>query len=337
MRRLREWTTGGIVAAATAVVVFGASAPAGAAPAGKPRPTPTVSAGAVTLAKGSVSPATITGGDAATQTIRLTGPAPAGGIDVHISASDVVYTASAGSSVHVPAGATSVSFRFRLTAPKTDVVRSLWAQVSGTQLTKVAEVRVRAADPSSRAVTGLRFEPDAALALTTTTGTVTLRNPAPEGGLTVSLWDNASYGPGAYVPPFVVVEAGRTTATFPARISTVDSPTVLRPSADIGTSLVAAPLVVVPGTFAVGGAAVRPGNNGELAVGIGTAAGAGGATVALSSDNPAVTVPATVTVPAGSPGVRVPVTVAASAPFGGIAQITATWNGGSATGGVYIG
>jgi hypothetical protein len=289
------------------------------------------------LAPGSVSPATITGGDAAVQTIRLTGPAPAGGVDVSITASDVVYTGSAGPSVHVPAGATSVSFPFRLTAPTTDVVRSLWAQMNGTPLVRVADVTVLAADPSTRAVTDLRFDPGAAIAGATTTGTVTLNNPAPQGGIAVDLWSNTAYGPNVYVPPFVVVEAGSTTATFTAVITNADSPSVVRPSADLGTSRVVAPLLAVPTTFALGAAVVQPATEGELAVGIGTATNPAGTTVALTSDNPAVTVPAMVTVPAGSPGVRVPVRVAASAPLGGTARITATWNGTSVANTVYIG
>lgn len=348
MRYTRWWAGGGLAATAAVIIVVTASAPADAAPQRRPRPSPSPTAtssptvapsptAAVTLAPGSVSPATITGGDAAVQIIRLTGPAPAGGIDVSITASDVVYTGSAGASVHVPAGATSVSFPFRLTAPSTNVVRSLWAQMSGTPLIKVAEVAVLAADPSTRAVTGLRFDPGAAVVGTTTTGTVTLKNPAPQGGIAVDLWSNTSYGPNVYVPPYVVVEAGRTSATFSAFITGADSPAVVQPSADLGTSRAVAPLVAVPTTFAVGAAVVRPGTEGVLAVGIGTAANPAGTTVALTSDNPNVTVPATVTVPAGTAGVRVPVTVTASAPLGGTAQITATWNGTSVTNMVFIG
>ena len=248
----------------------------------------------------------------------------------------MVYTASAGSSVHVPAGATSVSFPFRLTAPAATTVRSLWAQMSGSPLTKVAEVTVLAADPSTRAVTALRFDPDAAVAGTSTTGTVTLNNPAPAGGISVDLWSNTSYGPNVHVPPYVVVEEGRTSATFPALITTADSPAVVRPSADIGTSRVTAPLVVVPTTFALGGSVVTPGTTGEAAVGIGTAANPAGITVTLASDTPGVTVPATVTIPADSPGAAFPVTVAASVPRGSAATITATWNGASVTNTVYI-
>jgi hypothetical protein len=74
-----------------------------------------------------------------------------------------------------------------------------------------------------------------------------------------------------------------------------------------------------------------------VAVGIGTAANPTGTTIALTSNNPGVTVPATVMVPAGRPGVRVPVSVAASASLGGTARITATWNGTSVTNTVSIG
>lgn len=344
MRWLYRWA-GGAMAAAVAVTVVGAvSTPADAAPGRRPRPTPSPTAtGSPTtkppvigLAPGSVSPSTITGGDAAVQTIRLTAPAPVGGVDVSISASDVVYSGSAGASVHVPAGATSVSFPIRLTAPAVSTVRSLWAQMSGTPLTKVAEVIVVAADPSTRAVTGLRFDPDAAVAGTSTTGTVTLNAPAPAGGVGVDLWSNTSYGPNVYLPPFVVVEEGRTTATFPAYVTSADDPAVVHPSADIGTSRVTAPLVVVPTTFAVGTAVVAPGTTGEAAVGVGTAANPGGVVITLASNTPGVTVPATVTIPAGRSGAAFAVTVAASVPRGTTAQLTATWNGTSVTSQVYV-
>lgn len=234
---MRAWPGWRRVLAATAAATL--IAPAAAAEAAPARPT---------LAPGSVRPAAITGGDRAVQTIRLTRPAPAGGVDVSISAGDVVYTASAGSSVHVPAGATSVRFPFRLSAPRATVVRDLWAQVDGSPLTKVAQVTVRAADPSTRRVTSLSFDRTTAVVGSTVTGTVTLAAPAPRGGISVNLWSNTSYGPNVYVPPYVIVEAGRTSATFPLSVTSADSPAVIRPSADLGTSHVDAPLVVVPAT-----------------------------------------------------------------------------------------
>jgi hypothetical protein len=224
-----------------------------------------------------------------------------------------------------------------LTPPSTDVVRSLWAQISGSPLTEVATVAVRAADPATRAVASLAFDPGATVVGTTTTGTVTLTNPAPQGGLAVSLWSNTSYGDHVQVPKYVLVEAGNRTATFPAYVTSVSSPSVVSPSADLGTSIASGKLIVVPQTFALGGAVLWPGNAGEVAIGIGTAPNPTGTTIALASDTPGVAVPHTVTIPAGSSGVTFPVTVAGSLPPGGSAQLTATWNGVSVTSTVHFG
>jgi hypothetical protein len=233
MRAGHGWAVRTLAASAAVTLI----APAAAAEAAPARPG---------LAGGSVSPAAITGGDAAVQTIRLTRPAPAGGLDVWVTASDVVYTASAGSAVHVPAGATSVSFPFRLAAPPATEVRALWAQVQGSPLTKVADVTVRAADPGTRAVRALRFDRATAVAGSSVTGTVTLAAAAPAGGISVALWSNTSYGPNVYVPPYVVVGAGRTSATFEAYVTSADAPAVVRPSADLGTSRATASLAVAP-------------------------------------------------------------------------------------------
>lgn len=347
MHGMNPLARGAVVLAAVVPVALMMATPTEAAPfRPRPRPTPTPTAtaapppsppAAVRLAPGSVSPAVITGGDGAVQTVNLTGPAPAGGVDVYITASDVVYTASAGSTVHVPAGATSVSFPFRLSAPATDTVRSLWAQVTGVDLMKIAEVTVLAADPAVRAVTALEFSPDSAVLGGTSIGTVRLKNPAPAGGIAVGLWSNTSYGPGVYVPPYVLVPAGAASATFPALVTRVDEPSVVRPSAHLGTSSASAPLVVVPNRFAVGGAVVSPGRITESAVGIGTAPNPTGVTVTLSTDVAGMSVPATVTIPAGVEGVAFPVSAADSIPLGTVGTITATWNGVSVSNAVFIG
>lgn len=284
-----------------------------------------------TLAPGSVSPSTIVGGDGAIQTVRLSGPAPQD-MTVWLNAGDVVYKTTTGGAVRIPAGATSATVPFRVAAPKRDMTFELWAQVHGSPLTKVADFTLLAADPATRAVTDLRISGEAATAGTVLTGTVVLNNPAPQGGIGVSVWSNTSYGPGVHVPNPVIVPAGSVSADFPITVTRADHPAIVSPSADLGTSLATAPLVVVPDTFAVGGGYVPVGKVTQLAVGIGEAPNPGGATVALSSGHPAIHVPATVTIPAGSPGVAFPVTVDASAPSGTVfSTITATWNGMTVT------
>ena len=284
------------------------------------------SASPPTLASGSITPATIVGGDGAVQTITLSRPAPACG--VHISLyGDLVYGASTGRSAFVPAGARSVTFPFRTSAPESTVVRAFHAQVDGSPLTKIAEVTILPTDPRTRAVRELRLATDAAVLGGVVEGTVELAGPAPAGGIAVSLWSNTHYGPGVYVPPYVTVSAGRTSATFPAAVTSAEEPAVVRPSADLGTSRATADLLVVPQRFSVSGGLAGRDAPTTFAVGIGSAPNPAGTTVALRSDTPGVTVPATVTIPPGSPGATFPVTVADDVPRSTLGHLTATWNG----------
>lgn len=150
----------------------------------------------------------------------------------------------------------------------------------------------------------------------------------------MDLWSNTHYGPGVYVPPYVVLPEGATTATFAATVTRADSPAVVTPSADLGTSLASADLLVAPTAFAVSGGPLTRGTTTSLVVGIGAAPT--GAVVALTSDLPGVRVPATVTVPAGAPAVAFPVAVDDSAPVDALGRITATWNGLSATNYLFV-
>ncbi|MEV5690915.1 hypothetical protein [Micromonospora globbae] len=304
-----------VLAAGLAALLAAAATPAAAAPA------------AVTLAPGSVTPAVITAGQPAVQTINLSRKAPSGGVWVDLYG-DVVYGAVTGRSVYVPAGQRSVSFPIRVSAAATaEVVRPLHAQVPGSDVTKVAEVTVRPADPAVQAVTSLDFDQEVVLAGTSVTGTVSLLAPASAGGLNLDVWANTSYGPSVSVPPLVVVPEGATTATFTGRAGAADEPTVVRPSATLGGTRAAGRVAVLPTTFAVGPSYVRRGAATETAVSLGVPAGPDGAVVALAVDVPGVSVPATVTVPAGSPGVIFEVTVAADAPTSQLGTITATWDG----------
>ncbi|AXB42718.1 hypothetical protein A4R43_09405 [Amycolatopsis albispora] len=283
------------------------------------------------LRPGFVSPPVLTGGDGAVQTIVLSAPAPPGGTHVSLYG-DLVYGHSTGRHAYVPAGATTVSFPFRTAAPATDVVRTLHAQVSGAPLVPVAEVTIRPADPATRAVTSLSYTKESLVVGETTQGTVTLAQPAPAGGLAVSLWSNTHYGPGVHVPPYVVVPEGSTTATFPLKATRAETPAVVSPSADLGTSRASRDVVVVPDRFALSdGLLLKPGTVTPGAIGIGRAPNPEGTTVRLHTDFPGVTVPSTVHIPPGSPGIAIPLTAAPSIPRGSQGTLTATWNGTTAT------
>ncbi|MFC4532849.1 hypothetical protein [Sphaerisporangium dianthi] len=230
----------------------------------------------------------------------------------------------------MPEGARSVSFPFRIAAPRETVTYEMKAQVAGSGLTTVAKLTILAADPAVRAVTEFRSSADVALDGTALTGTVVLKTPAPAGGITVSLSNNAPYaGAGVSIPLYVTIPGGSTSASFPMRVF-ASYPDVARPSADIGTSIAIGDIVVVPKEFALSAGGLRRGTA-KGAVGIGEAPNPSGATVTLTSDTPGFTVPPTVTIPPGKPGASFPITVSDSIPYGKRVVLTATWNGRTIT------
>lgn len=221
--------------------------PATAATARPLSPSPAPAAVAVAVQSVTVSPTTITAGDGAVQTITLTAPAPAGGQGLFLDASDVVYTATAGSFVEVPAGQRVLRVPFRLsTLDAATRVRTVYAQATGSTVSRSASLTVRAADPAVRAVVAFRTSAPVVRSGGTVTGTVVLRRPAPAGGIALSLWSNTAYGAHLYVPPFVLVPGGRTSASFPMEASTQVTETV-HPGAYLGTSQATADLTILAG------------------------------------------------------------------------------------------
>lgn len=286
---------------------------------------------AITIKSSTVTPATIIGGSGGTQTITLSRPAPAGGTSVWLYYDNIYRETTGGGWVRVPAGQTSVTFPFRASAPRATRTGTIYGQAQGTDLTPIATFAHQAADPATRAVSALRFSRTTMIDGTALTGTVFLQYPAPAGGLTVSLWSNTAYDPAsAYLPSFVTVPAGRTSVDFQARAAAT-GPWIIRPSADLGTSLVTRELIVVPKAFAISdGTPPRNGTN-RLVLGIGDAPNPSGTVVSLKSDNPEVKVPAQVTVPAGQPGVAITYSMG-NFTFGSPwPKITATWNGQAVT------
>jgi hypothetical protein len=159
-------------------------------------------------------------------------------------------------------------------------------------------------------------------------GTVTLNEPAPSGGLLVTL---SSAKPSAVaVPASITVPAGMTSASFTATTSPVTGSVGVLVSATAGgvtqsTSLqVRRPYLkrLTLSSDAAGGNSSVTGTVNLLG-----AAFSGGIVISLSSANPAVaSVPATVTVPAGATSATFPVTtstVSSTTPV----VLTASWLG----------
>ncbi len=171
----------------------------------------------------------------------------------------------------------------------------------------------------------LTLNSNAVLGGNSVTATVTLSNPAPSGGATVTLTSNS---PSALVPASVTVPAGATSATFTVNTSPVSQATPVLISGIYHELHMAILVVNQP---AVSGLTLNPnsvtgGTPVTATVALTGSAPAGGAAISLSSDNPAATVPASVTVPAGAVSA---VFAIQTSPVSGAASavISASYNG----------
>lgn len=316
-------------AAATAL-----SLPAGlaAAPTAAADTTPQV-------ASTSVSPAVITAGGQALQTVRLTAPAPAGGLGVEVISRGFVDRAyphsTNGGAVRVPEGETSVTFPIRLEAYPEKTVVPLVARRHG--VSAETSVTVESLDWREQTVTDVDLDvpgdANAVAAGTKVTGSVELSAPAALGGTSVDLrMANVSGlpdGPSAEIPPYAIVPAGSTRGTF-----TLEHPGVpvqgigiADVEADLGHSAMRVAPLLVPKEYTVGIVReLRAGPHRNLgAVGLGDRWHPFGAVIELTSRTPGVTVPAKIEIPADEVGRNFPITVDDSVPAGTTVKISAKW------------
>ncbi|MEV4253759.1 hypothetical protein AB0J52_11390 [Spirillospora sp. NPDC049652] len=291
------------------------------------------------VASTSVSPATITGGDQAVQTVRLDAPAPAGGLPVEVISvgrSDLNYPASVpGDVVRVPAGQTSVSFPIRLEAySSTTTVPLVASTSSGEARTEVTVVPPDWRDQTvERVDVNVRGSALAVVAGTKATATVRLSAPAKVGGTAVDLrlahYSGLPNSPEPKIPRYVVVPAGSREGTF-----TIDYPGVpVWPigitdiKADLGHSPAGAAPLFVPKNYTVG--VTRKLQAGPFpnlgSIGLGNNWHPFGAVIELTSDTPGVAVPAKVEIPAESAGANFDIKVDPSVPAGTQVKISAKW------------
>lgn len=162
----------------------------------------------------SINPNSVLGGDGATLTITLTGPAPAGGVPfaitkLHVSGANNTgaVTVNGGNPVAIAGGQTSAQFPVTTASVAATGVVGINAKVDdpGNSNNHTANLTVRAPR-----VVGISFSPSVVRGLFTTNMTVTLDGPAPAGGAVVSL----SKTPNPQIvnlPATVTVAAGQTT------------------------------------------------------------------------------------------------------------------------------
>jgi WD40 repeat protein len=247
----------------------------------------------------STSPANLKGGQPSTGTGTISDPAPTGGITINL-ASNNASVASCQGSVNVAAGATTATFPITThTVPAITSV-TFTATFSGSSQTTVLTV-------TPPTVNTLTLNPSSVKGSLTSTGTVTISDPAPTGGISVPL--SSSDTTVATVPSSVTVAAGSTTATFPVTTYPVatDTPVVLSAASATGTLTVLAPAL---SNFALNPTNVRAYSSSSGIVTLDAVAPIGGMPVFLTSSNPSQAgVPLTATVPAGATTVTFPITI----------------------------
>jgi hypothetical protein len=206
----------------------------------------------------------------------------------------------------------------------------------GSQIPVDARAVIFAPGPASPyALSAISLTPQTVFPGDAVQGQVTLAAPAPAGGIAISfVSSNTAMIP---APAAITVAEGQTTATFSLvnnAPATIAAATLVKIFASDGTisqygTITILPVVKVASVY---GGAVQGGYTVNGSVSLTSPAQAGGATVVLTSSNPAVAaVPATITIPQGSISQSFAITTTAVQTATSV-PITAAFNGGSATG-----
>ena len=153
----------------------------------------------------SFHPVALSMGQESTGTVTLSGPAPAGGLSINLSASP-------SGQVSIPATVTVAEGQSTATFPATDESMSQPITVTAALGVQSVSAELYPVGSGHEVLTGLSFNPTSLSPGQQSTGTVTISEPAPAGDSTIDLTVNPSSG--LTVPATVTVPAGQSTATF---------------------------------------------------------------------------------------------------------------------------
>lgn len=197
-----------------------------------------------------LQPSSLTGGQSSTATVRLNGPAPSGGTVVTLGSSDPAVTVAP--SVTVPEGQTWTTFSIATTSVATSRAVIISAAANGVGQTELLTVDLTS-------LQSLTLLPSSIGAGNTGNGEVRLSNPAPAGGVFVSLRSNNTSM--ATVPATVTVPGGAVSATFPITTLPIELTSMTSISATYGETTRSAALRIfgandVFATIAIGGPTV---------------------------------------------------------------------------------
>jgi len=269
------------------------------------------------MATAVLTPNSVLGGTASKLDLTITGPAPVGGlkIDITTDGSGTLIP----STVMVPSGAKSVSVPVTTLATNRTRVDRIAAHVNATSAYDM--LTVRAVVPADVSLT-----PNPVTAGGKVTGTITLRDPAPVGGLLVALSSDRT---SAAVPPSVLIPAGKSSGTFIVTTSvvTVDVQATIKATANAEfASTVLAIRVPAPQRITFTPSELTGGGKGTATIVLTVPAPTGGLLVKLTSSIASLVIPASVSVPAGKSSVTIPIT-ALVVSTDVTAKVTASANG----------
>lgn len=247
-----------------------------------------------TMASITVTPGTSTGGTTLSALIKTSGIAGPDGCVISLS--------SNGAAVKPPATATILEGDNRVTVPiqtfKTSltITRTITA-TTPDGLSKTASVTLL---PVSTEISTFTVSPNGVEGGSATTGSITLTNPTPVGGINVNVSDTSSV---ITTPPFVAFAQGDTSKTFSITTKEVATSTNGTITAKYDISTKTATLTVKP-TLKISSMAVTPvsvtgGFNTKLRIILYAPAPANGVTINLVDYSSAANTPATAFVPAG--------------------------------------
>src|SRR5712664_2618157 len=286
-------------------------------------------AASVTLSSVSLNPASVTGGNSSTGTVTLSGAAPSGGAVVTLSSSN--DAASVPSSVTLPTGTSSATFPVNTSAVTSSTPVTISASYGG--VTQTGSLTVTAApnytlsaSPTSLSIT----QGSGGTATVTVTplngfsGSVSLSVSGLPSGVSASFSPNpATTTSTMKLAASNAATVGTVTATITGTSGTLTRTTTITltvtpPPLPTVSSLTLSPTGVIGGTSSTG------------TVTLSGPAPAGGAQVALSSNNSAASVPSNVIVPAGATSATFRVNTSIVL-FSTTATISASYNSTSRT------
>ena len=269
------------------------------------------------------NPLTIVAGSSSTCTVTLNEPAPSGGSIVTLSGNNSVLTMPA--TLRVPAGATSASFAAAAGTLLADLTVVLTTTLNGVSKTAPLAI-ASAAGISDLSCKSKSLSPGSA-----STCTVSL-NRAMDQAESVQLSASNTV---VTLPSSVPVAPGASSVTFTATAGSVSSSQSATITASLNSTSGTATLNVSPAvvsTLTCNTTSLNAGATSTCTVKLSVPAPAGGVTVAVSSDNPALTVPAALTIPSSSAIGTFPVIAASVATTTGgqsAVNITTTLQGDS--------